>query len=149
VKAIQTTGDLWSTDPLRQKFVSKALRALNDLERPGTKPANQQDAELKVKPIIDDLAKDIPSEALGPRVQLASVHELQIRNERLNVVAWGLWFAISVSLGIYLLIAMQPGFGTSSDLWKCFFWGLGISVAGQQFNPSTVTGALNITLPKA
>ena len=44
------------------------------------------------------------------------------------------------------------GFGSWSDYIKCFFWGLGFSVAGTQLDQLTqtaVTGNFGITIPKA
>ena len=147
VKAVQTAGAHWNNDPQQQQVVSTALGQLNDLDLFGNRPSNQQEAETRIKPIIDKLPTT--ARLMGTAEPLVSVHELQLRNERINWIMWGLWLVVTVALGVYLLVDTQPGFGTSSDLWKCFFWGLGISVAGQQFNPSTVTTALNVTLPKA
>lgn len=149
VKAVQNVSERWNEEPQQQSAVKKALQALNDLDQRSRRPANQQDAETQIKPIMEELAKSFRLIGPGEPLVLVSVHELKLRNERLNYITWILWLAITVALGLYLLVDLQPGFGTSADLWKCFFWGLGISVAGQQFNPSTVMTALNITLPRA
>jgi len=149
MKAVQNASERWNEDPQQQASVKKALQALNDLDQQTRRPTNQQDAEAQIKPITEELTKAFRLVSLAEPSALASVRELRLRNEQLDYVTWGLWFAITIALGLYLLVDTQPGFGTSTDLWKCFFWGLGISVAGQQFNPSTVTTALSVTLPRA
>lgn len=59
---------------------------------------------------------------------------------------------IAFLAGMYVLVLSNLGFGTFADVIKCFFWGLGFSVAGgqlEQLTQSTVTGSFGISVPKA
>jgi hypothetical protein len=77
--------------------------------------------------------------------------ELFLIQTAFNVSTWLLWAVLTVSVGYVIIIAMDPGFGTTADLWKCFFWALGLQVAGQQMQqltPGSVNSAMSISIPK-
>jgi hypothetical protein len=61
------------------------------------------------------------------------------------------WGAVTLLAGYAALILSNPGFGTSMDLVACFFWGLGVQIAGQQIQQLTagnITTALHVGVPK-
>jgi hypothetical protein len=83
-------------------------------------------------------------------VAAPSSRELAVRIEGLSYLVWVLWMVVTVGAGIAALILPDPGFGTAGDLLVCFFWGLGVQLAGQslqQLNPTTVRGAFKLSVP--
>jgi hypothetical protein len=52
---------------------------------------------------------------------------------------------------LFILVTTNYSFGIGLDYFKCFFWGLGIQIAGQQLQqltPASVATTLNISMPK-
>jgi hypothetical protein len=72
---------------------------------------------------------------------------------RMNVAAtaaWGIAMIVTIVAGYAAVVASKHGFGTEFDLLKCFFWGLGGQVAGQQLSqltPASITSTLGIKAP--
>ncbi len=78
--------------------------------------------------------------------------ELRVELHRLSLATWILWGAVTWTLGYMALIATNYGFGVGLDYFKCFFWGLGLQVAGQQlqqFTPSSISNVFSLSFPKA
>jgi hypothetical protein len=88
----------------------------------------------------------------APATETPSTQQLLFTIDMLNVGAWAIWAVVTVVAGGAILIISNPAFGTSLDFVKCFLWGLGVQVAGQQLQqllPNGVASALGITMPKA
>jgi hypothetical protein len=67
---------------------------------------------------------------------------------RLNLAtggAWALALLATVVTGYGVLIASNLGFGIELDFVKCFLWGLGVQIMGQQFSQLT-PGSVSTTL---
>jgi hypothetical protein len=79
-------------------------------------------------------------------------HTLQMRLFRNTLWVWWLVALIALASGFYSVVLENFGFGSWTDYIKCFFWGLGFSVAGTQLDQLTQTaviGNFGITIPKA
>ncbi len=79
-------------------------------------------------------------------------HTLEVRLARNTLWVWWIVALIALASGFYSVILQNFGFGAGTDYIKCFFWGLGFSVAGTQLDQltqATVTGNFGITIPKA
>lgn len=77
---------------------------------------------------------------------------LQIRLVRNTLWVWWLVAVIALVGGFYAVVLANLGFGSPTDYIKCFFWGLGFSVAGTQLDQLTQTSVMSnsgITVPKA
>jgi hypothetical protein len=128
---------------------------------------NADTAQAKLAPIIQTLLSTInqpAAQALAPFLAAAPAgltrfftsrpdeRSLRVDLYRNTLWLWILWLLIAFVAGIYVLIASNLGFGTLADIIKCFFWGLGFSVAGgqlEQLTQSSVTGSFGISVPKA
>lgn len=87
---------------------------------------------------------------VGLRRRTAGELTVELRNLRGGV--WIVWAAVTVALGCMVLIFNDPGFGGCLDLLKCFFWGLGVQVAGQQLQeltPGKVATRFGLPVPAA
>jgi hypothetical protein len=103
-------------------------------------------AGAQLATILNDLQRDPPVGAgaaapmsVHPTVAMAALLtlppdtatlELQITRE-----SWAVWVtvaAVALATGYTILVQPNYGFGTEADYLKCFFWGLGSSVAGTQ-----------------
>jgi hypothetical protein len=159
VHGISTAWGKWNNNPAQQVLVRKALQDLDNLDAPVAPVSAQLDAQNEVTAILNTLTTGIaalPGAGLAAPARsgatLPTARELQIRNQHLNYLAWIVWFVLTLATGYYVMISAYPAFGTVADLWKCFFWGLGIPMVGQQIqqlNPATVTTTLNFSVPKA
>lgn len=122
----------------------------------------QQTAELlgpQIAPILGALNAAIaPPNAAAlppPQFQTAdapSTEQLLWRVAWISGVLWLVWAIITLLVGGLAMIATNPGFGTWIDLLKCFLWGLGVQIAGQQLQnltPAAVTSSLGVTVPKS
>lgn len=81
---------------------------------------------------------------------LPSTRQLLVTIDTVNLGVWLVWMSVTIVLGTAVLILTNPGFGTGIDFVKCFFWGLGTQIAGDQLaqmRASSATTALGITLP--
>ena len=150
----------WSAN---QAATKTALQAIDGLT--GT-VANADGAQVKVAPIIQTLVSAInqpAAQALAPFLAASPVgltrffaeppDEQSVRVDlyRSTIWLWGLWIVIAFLGGVYVVILSNLGFGTYTDIIKCFFWGLGLSVAGgqlEQMTLSTVTSSFGVSVPK-
>jgi len=128
---------------------------------------NADGAQVKVAPIIQTLVNTInqpAAQALAPLLAAAPVgftrffaeppdqQSVRVDLYRSTIWLWCLWIVIAFLGGVYVLVLSNLGFGTYTDIIKCFFWGLGLSVAGgqlEQMTLSTVNGSFGISVPKA
>jgi hypothetical protein len=156
VQGISVAASKWTDDPTQKPQILAALQSLNNLDRPPSPVGSQANAQNQVTSILGTMTAalrtslDATASASTPR-PLPTSREILIRNQRLNYVAWCVWLVLTVAVGYFVMIASLPGFGTWIDLWKCFFWGLGIPVIGQQLqqlNPTTVSNVLSYSIPK-
>jgi hypothetical protein len=77
--------------------------------------------------------------------------ELRVQIQLLTTVFWLVWGALSLLLGITVLIIPSPGFGGAMDYVRCFFWGFGLPVAGQslqQVTQSNFNSNFGVTLSR-
>lgn len=94
--------------------------------------------------------------AAAANVQLAgsgmpTTQELLMHQQFVNATTWLVWAILTLVAGYAALVLSNPGFGTPTDLVKCFLWGLGVQVAGtqlQQITPSTISSTINVSIPK-
>jgi hypothetical protein len=68
-----------------------------------------------------------------------SLAELSVVIDSTSSAVWLLTFAVALVGGHAALIATNPGFGVPNDFIKCFLWGLGLQVAGQQIGQLTAS----------
>jgi hypothetical protein len=153
VQGISSVLRNWSDDPAAQTHLFTALESLDNLDLPGTPVVTQADAQLKVAVILKTMTAALAPALGGAPIDrpLPTSREIQISSQRLNYVAWSVWIVLTLAVGYFVLIASYPGFGTWVDLWKCFFWGVGMPIAGQQLqqlNPTSVSNALSFSIPK-
>lgn len=106
------------------------------------------DAPDVMRPKVDAIVNAIPPRAprtAGDVAMLTSslsifhddggtpptVHELTVQLEDVGGIGWLIWALLTFFIGCGVLILSNHGFGTWTDLSKCFLWGLGIQAAGQ------------------
>src|ERR1700677_3829532 len=159
---IQTTTAWWSLFPIP---VQTALKQI-DLLAPNV--TNTSTAQAQLAPILQTLQAAVnpphdaalaPFPAPAPASLISSVYTappdtrtLQVRLLRNTLWVWWLVAIIALAGGYYSQVLQNLGFGSGADYMKCFFWGLGFSVAGTQLDQltqSAVTGNFGITIPKA
>lgn len=148
-----------------QAAVTTALEKMDALVPTAT---NSATAQTQLAPIILALqaAMNPPkADALAPMLQGApstvmarfftlppDTQALQVRLVRNTLWVWWLVAAIALVAGFYAVVLLNLGFGSATDYIKCFFWGLGFSVAGTQLDQLTQTAVMansGITIPKA
>lgn len=131
--------------------------ALGDLDQLPTTAKTLEDARAGLTTIRQQLLAALknraPQAAPAPPapIPLPSVAELRVLLRRLSMTLWLIWGGLTVLIGTVALVSTNYGFGVGLDYFKCFFWGLGIQIAGQQLQqlaPSTITTTLNVPLPK-
>jgi hypothetical protein len=131
--------------------IAKALEDLDALA--GSENLDLDTARTEVAMILRDLRSTVAKVAFTAAVTpvaAPSSRELAVRIEGLSYLVWVLWMAVTVGAGIAALILPDPGFGTAGDLLACFFWGLGVQLAGQslqQLSPTTVRSAFKLSVP--
>jgi hypothetical protein len=111
--------------------------------------------EHALTPALDGMQPALATAMTATRFALSlppDTNTLQIR--LLRKVSWVWWMLALIALlaGAYTLVLQNFGFGAPTDFVKCFFWGLGFSVAGAQFEQLTqtsVTASFGISIPKA
>lgn len=111
------------------------------------------DVDAQVAVILRDLSGELSSPE-PPQLAGANPQD-DLRNATIQILAastlaWIFWGAVAILSGGFLFILSNPAFGTSLDLLKCFAWGLGVSVAGQQTpqsGPSAVAASVGIKFP--
>jgi hypothetical protein len=73
-----------------------------------------------------------------------------VQLQTVSLALWGLWGALTLVVGIVALIATNYAFGVGTDYYRCFLWGLGVQIAGQQLeqlSPRTIATRFDIALP--
>jgi hypothetical protein len=155
VRGVRPVMELWTAHPDHE-----ALRtALNELDRAGAYSATRQAAQEAAEKIRADaeagigIQRDIRMAAAAAEdaVTLPQVREVQVAFQRTNAAIWLLWALVTWVTGIVALIATNYAFGAGLDYYKCFLWGIGVQVAGnqlQQLTPASVSTAFSISTPK-
>ena len=117
-----------------------------------------EEARRRIGPVImrllTDLGQPQPQAQVGPGrpEEIPTVLEVRAQLRQLSLGMWFIWGILTLVIGAATLVYTNYGFGTSLDYFKCFLWGLGVQVAGQQLQqlaPNTVGTALAVTFPKA
>lgn len=93
-----------------------------------------------------------PPIATPPVSTVPSLQELLVQQSRLSISVWLIWGGLTWLVGVVALVATNYGFGAGLDYFKCFLWGLGVQVAGnqlQQLTPTAVSTTFSISFPKA
>lgn len=159
---VQTAVAYWTSFPVP---VATALSQVNLL---APSVSNAATAQAQLAPILQTLytAANPPHAAMLAPMFAATppnlvarfltvppdTHTLQVRLFRNTLWVWWIVALIALVGGFYSVVLQNFGFGTCQDYIKCFFWGLGFSVAGTQLDSLTqtsVTGNFGITIPKA
>lgn len=159
---VQAAIAYWATFPVP---VATALGLINGLS---PTVSNASSAQAQLAPIVQALQAAVnpphaavlaPVLAAAPADIVArlftlppNIQTLQVRLLRNTLWVWWLVALIALASGFYSVVLQNFGFGSWSDYIKCFFWGLGFSVAGTQLDQLTqtaVTGNFGITIPKA
>lgn len=158
---VRTALSYWATHPV------PVTTALGQIDAPAPGVRNADVAQAQLAPILQALQAAVtpPHPALAPLLAGApagvvtrlftlppDTHTLQLRLLRNMLWVWWLVALIALASGFYSVVLQNFGFGSWADYIKCFFWGLGFSVAGTQFEQLTqtsVAGNFGITIPKA
>jgi hypothetical protein len=159
---VQYAVGYWETFP---GPVTAALGKIDALLPTATSAAT---AQTQLGPIVQTLQAAVnppKADALAPMLDAAPSHviarlftlppdtqALRVRLVRNTLWVWWLVALIALAGGFYALVLLNFGFGSPADYIKCFFWGLGFSVAGTQLDQLTqtaVTGNFGISIPKA
>ena len=141
-RGVDTVLRKWQeTDPFR-----KALRDLNDLAVPGTEPSTLPAA-------VTAILKKLEEKTAGPLwiPPDRTFQQIFVEIERLWAALWFGWATVTTVAGFAALILTNPGFGTGLDRATCFFWGLGVQMAGQQLqqlSPSKIATRFSLPVPK-
>jgi len=145
------------TNPDHVKARADALKNLDALGGDETKTITQLSTDIPgilqtyEQALVPEEAKDLA--APGPPEPIQgepSTEQLHFRINLASAGAWLLAIVATVVTGYAVLIGSNFGFGTEMDLVKCFLWGLGVQVAGQQLaqlTPSSVTTGLGFKAP--
>jgi hypothetical protein len=147
-------GAIVTKIPQGQPAPAQVLSALNSLDQASTVVTNLADAKAKVAAAIALANQVLPAGRQAPTPApeaLPSMRELRIHIESINLGVWILWGVLTATLGYAVLVGSNEGFGTGMDLVKCFLWGLGVQVAGQQLqqlSPAAITQSLTISMPR-
>jgi hypothetical protein len=159
---VQTALAYWTT------FPGPAATVLHQINLLVPSVSNAATAQAQLAPILQTLYAAVnPPHAtmlvpmladappnLAARVFTAppDTHTLQLRLFHTTLWVWWIVALIALASGFYSVVLANLGFGTSTDYIKCFFWGLGFSVAGTQLDSltqTTTTSNFGITIPKA
>ncbi len=119
--------------PPQQVGYEKAIRALDQLADLVPTPA-PADLLVRIRAIVDAFkaviagrAPNLAGAGGAPQaVVVPSPQTLEIRIRKASVLGWSFVCFTTLALGTYLLVWLNPGFGTCSDIAACFFWGLGL-----------------------
>lgn len=84
-------------------------------------------------------------------VRRTASQRLQFQIAVLSSATWAIAALFTVLVGSYVLVISNLDFGRVSDLWLCFFWGVGLPTAGSQLSqatPSSLAGSLGVNVVK-
>lgn len=138
--------------PLPQP-VSEALTQLDGLADTSQDPGAAALAVAAIRAGLETKLAAARGQAPGapePPV-MPSTRQLRLQIQHVSLAVWMLWGIVTWALGYVAVVASNPGFGIDVDLFKCFLWGLGVQVAGQQLlqlSPATTSQAFSIALAK-
>lgn len=121
-----------------------AHEALNDLDHAAATVADAETAQAVAKAAIAHAQSEAKTDlhAGGPvRPEFPTIREGRVQMQSVSSWGWALWALLTWTAGVFTLIAGNFAFGLEVDYFKCFFWGLGIQVAGQQLSSNVVTTA--------
>ena len=148
-------------------ILSEAISAIDAL---ALEIDSAQNVPTQLAPILDELDQNIRAaqsakatreiatfDAAMAGAYLASslppdTQTLQVRLATGATWVWLLVALISLVAGGFVLVLQDFGFGAPADFVKCFFWGLGFSVAGtqlEQLTQTSITSQFGINIPKA
>jgi hypothetical protein len=159
---VQSATAYWTTYPV------PVTTALEQIDKIAPVVGNAAAAQTQLVPVLQALQATVnPPRALAQAPLMATLpaeavarlftippdtHTLQVRLLRNSLWMWWLVALIALASGFYSVVLQNFGFGSWADYIKCFFWGLGFSVAGTQLDQLTQTGVASnfgITVPKA
>jgi hypothetical protein len=154
VRGIRPVMELWTAHPGHDAL----KKALGELDCTGAHSATReaaQEAAEKIRAAAESAvgaARRAESLAGAEAVTLPVVHQVQVAFQRTNAAIWVLWALVTWVTGIVALVATNYAFGAGLDYYKCFLWGIGVQVAGnqlQQLTPASVATAFGISTQKA
>ncbi|HEX2078830.1 MAG TPA: hypothetical protein VHG08_14000 [Longimicrobium sp.] len=147
-RGFRPVAELW-----RRTGRPEAQRALRALDEVGAQAETAAAAATEVKRIRSELDVSLGGsglEAMAP-VGTPTVQEVLVAYQQTNASLWLIWALVAWVAGIAVLVASNSAFGVGLDYYRCFLWGLGLQVAGnqlQQLTPASVATAFSISLPK-
>lgn len=153
VRGIRPVMELWTAHPGHEALMT----ALRQLDRAGAQSATKdaaQEAAEKIRAAAEaavGVGGGAESLAGAEAVTLPDVHAVQVAFQRTNAAIWLLWALVTWVTGIVALVATNYAFGAGLDYYKCFLWGIGVQVAGnqlQQLTPASVSTAFSISTQK-
>jgi hypothetical protein len=134
----------WPQDP-----PAKVKVAVEVLDEAAATVESATSAAATAKAVLETLQADDRAAALAGTpgsTPEPSLREVRMHLTATNSWAWALWALLTLVAGIATLIATNYGFGIGMDYIKCFFWGLGIQLAGQQVTAGVVS--TSYSMPK-
>lgn len=118
-----------------------AHEALNDLDHAAATVTDAETAAEVAKTAIAHAqsgAAKLQASAPAPP-ELPTIREGRVQMQSVSSWGWALWALLTWTAGVFTLIAGNYAFGIEADYFKCFFWGLGIQIAGQQLSSSVIS----------
>lgn len=160
MRGLRTVLDKWV--PQKANDCEDALRELDSLvkvaadEEAVDAAKELQNVRPKVSAVIGKIenlqgAEARFSSAAGDGARDRTAEDLTVELENLRGDIWTVWAIVTVAAGFVAVILSNPGFGTGMDFAKCFFWGLGVQVAGQQLqqlSPGKLATVFKLPVPK-
>jgi hypothetical protein len=158
---VRTAMNYWTTHP------DPVTAALGQIDALAPTVQNGGAAQAQLAPILQALQAAVipPHPALPALLGVApagvvtrlftlppDTHTLQLRLMRNMLWVWCLVAVVALASGFYAVVLENFGFGSWADYIKCFFWGLGFSVAGtqlEQLTQTAVAGNFGISIPEA
>jgi hypothetical protein len=148
-----------------QKAIADAWTAVDDLALPSDSLGDGPAPPAPATAALDDaiavqLAKanaalvtaGIGAVALAlSRPGATASEQLRFQIAVLGLASWIIAALLTGTVGSYILVFINLGFGTTNDLWACFLWGLGLPAVGGQLaqaTPSSLASSLGVSLAK-
>lgn len=152
-------------------LVNAGIVALvNAWKQDGSKPATQTDldtailavdalANQPIPPVSSSLFPLLAAEVIKFQTKLGgaaggglaggqprTLQELRLNVSRTTFWAWVILIAVTVLVGGYSLILLNPGFGTYLDWIACFLWGMGLPTGAALVGATTSTVATSLNV---